>query len=299
MQPFAFPTKTRRTQVSILAALLPFCLCFVFWLYWEWQYARTLDLLNAAAKGDTAAVQTSLDNGVHPDSESQRRQTAIEIATYSGYKEVVSLLLSRGANPNKGLRMAAKKGRAEILAMLLARGANISGETGASLLGAAVESGNIATVNLLLQQGVDVNAPDEDGRPAIVHTMWFNAEAIYAVLVQHGADVNARSTDGVNALMQAACIGNAAICRDLLRRGVDVNVRDNEGRTPLIYAVYFNRGDGQDKSTPDILPLLKILLQSGADVNIQDISGRTALRYATEFQMSKVKTFLRKAGACL
>eukprot|EP01018_Ginkgo_biloba_P023632 Gb_25570 [translate_table: standard] len=58
----------------------------------------TMQLLYLANKGDVAGIETLLDSGVNVNSADYDRRTALHVAACEGCKEVVSLLLRRGAN---------------------------------------------------------------------------------------------------------------------------------------------------------------------------------------------------------
>ncbi len=292
--------RLNRRKAALFAAL--FAILCIVWGHYEWEYDRTLQLQNAAAVGDTRAVKALLDGGVSPNTQNRRGQSALPIAAYYGHADTVRLLLDRGATPDKGLRAAAQEGHTDILAMLLARGASIHGETGASTLGYAVDSGDLPAVTLLLKQGVQLNLKDEYGTLPIQRAACRlrpdrGSWPIFRALIDYGADVKALSTYGETTLMYAVRDDNPdseRICRYLIRHGVNVNARDNEQKTALIHAVEFRRGD---ESGGRGLAILNLLLKSGADVTVQDKYGRTAFRYASEFRDSGAKARLRSAGA--
>src|SRR6185503_7853663 len=58
------------------------------------------DLLAAIRKGDAAAVQSLLDQGVSPKARYRYDRTALAFAADRGQVDVVKLLLDRGADPN-------------------------------------------------------------------------------------------------------------------------------------------------------------------------------------------------------
>lgn len=66
----------------------------------EGEAVQAKALWKAAREGDLAAIQSLLDDGVDVNSPTQYGATALSYAVDRGHKEVVKLLLERGANPN-------------------------------------------------------------------------------------------------------------------------------------------------------------------------------------------------------
>ena len=58
----------------------------------------TTALLNAAYTGDTATVQTLLDNGVNVNTQDHDGYTALMWASNKGHTETAKVLLNRGAD---------------------------------------------------------------------------------------------------------------------------------------------------------------------------------------------------------
>nr|6C9K_A Chain A, DARP14 - Subunit A with DARPin [synthetic construct]6C9K_B Chain B, DARP14 - Subunit A with DARPin [synthetic construct]6C9K_C Chain C, DARP14 - Subunit A with DARPin [synthetic construct]6C9K_D Chain D, DARP14 - Subunit A with DARPin [synthetic construct]6C9K_I Chain I, DARP14 - Subunit A with DARPin [synthetic construct]6C9K_J Chain J, DARP14 - Subunit A with DARPin [synthetic construct]6C9K_K Chain K, DARP14 - Subunit A with DARPin [synthetic construct]6C9K_L Chain L, DARP14 - len=148
------------------------------------------------------------------------------------------------------------------LLFLLARVIEI--ELGKKLLEAA-RAGQDDEVRILMANGADVNAHDDQGSTPLHLAAWIGHPEIVEVLLKHGADVNARDTDGWTPLHLAADNGHLEIVEVLLKYGADVNAQDAYGLTPLHLAA--DRGH---------LEIVEVLLKHGADVNAQDKFGKTA-----------------------
>ncbi len=135
-----------------------------------------LDVFEAAALGKNERVaellagQPGLASAYAPDG-----FTPLGLAAFFGHREVVELLLARGADVNAvsrnatgytALTGAVAKGDAAIVAALLAAGANANYRyaKGHSPLHEAAVSGNSALVKLLLEHGADPNARMDDGK---------------------------------------------------------------------------------------------------------------------------------------
>jgi hypothetical protein len=84
-------------------------------------------------------------------------------------------------------------------------------QEGKSALQIAAETGNVHLVQLLLDKGADINAPDPWGATAVVDAAFVGSPEIVKLLISRGADVNAND-DGATALGYAA--HQLADCRD-------------------------------------------------------------------------------------
>ncbi len=141
------------------------------------KYLRQLQFIDAAEKGNINAVKDFLDAGVNINAQDDIvvGRTALREAAKNGHKEVVSLLLARGANVNvqdeygnTALIWAATAGSKDIVKMLITHGAdvNVQNENGDTALTLAAEKGQKDIVELLIYAGADINAEDKDGNTA-------------------------------------------------------------------------------------------------------------------------------------
>ncbi|MCH7848219.1 MAG: ankyrin repeat domain-containing protein [Planctomycetes bacterium] len=175
---------------------------------------------------------------------------------------------------------------------------------------AAINRGDIETVERELSRGVDVNRTSEVQMPPVSHpdladplpghTIAGVTPLMYAAtsrspeivqaLVAAGADTAATTGDGKTALHYAAEVSeNRAALIALLSAGATVDVQENMvGWTPLMMAALFGDANG-----------VEALIEAGADVTIGRSSGATALHQAAyRFDSSKILLIL-DAGADL
>jgi ankyrin repeat protein len=290
------------------------------------------ELVRAAAAGDAEAVRRAIEGGVSVDARVPEF-SALSAAAYFGRREIVDLLLERGANINKAeeidghtpLLRAIMGGEPEIAAGLVERGADVNRgtEAGFSALMVAVGGGHSALVSTLVGKGAEVNAKDEDGETALMFAANGSAE-IARFLIANGADVNIQMDDGWTALMQAVFRGNAGIAGLLLDAGADVNNRSVNGWTALMAAItpasfrgnpglvelLIGKGADLDASmtengqAPLHLALFseepeiaKMLVVAGADINLRMKSGTTPLMAAATAGLAEMVRLLIERGA--
>ena len=74
---------------------------------------------------------------------------------------------------------------------------------------AAASAGDIETIELLLEQGVNVDFQDEEGVTALIVAAFMGHEKVVTLLIEAGADLDVQDTDEWTALITAAWEGHA------------------------------------------------------------------------------------------
>jgi cytochrome c2 len=156
--------------------------------------AAAQDLIPLARSGDLAALKEVLPTDSQPEPEMLVKP--LYYASQRGHTEVVSYLLSLGANPDSAtafgtsLGIAARNNHTDIVAALLAAGADPNlrgGEYKFMPLHQAAERGSIEAARLLLDHGADVDARDRFGWPAIQYAGYKDRTEMIAFLREMGA----------------------------------------------------------------------------------------------------------------
>ena len=157
----------------------------------------------AAKAGDIDTIQEYIDKGFSVDEKSPHvGDTALLLATASGHRDIVELLLEHGANvdvqDNYGttaLMAAANRGNRDMVELLLEHGANPNKQmiateytpSDTALIYAAAR-GQLDIVKLLLQHGADIDKPNDRGNTALAIAMIHKHPDVVKYLLGRGAD---------------------------------------------------------------------------------------------------------------
>ena len=182
--------------------------------------------------------------------------------------------------------------------MLISAGAGISGAQRE-----AFEPGNLEVANLLLQAGIDVNEPGDDGRTPLHWVCLRGHLTVLRLLLEARASINATDSRNASPLVLAADWGKAAAVQMLIEAASDLDQATASGKTALQIALGNRRLDiarrlleaGADWSpspdshqAPALLIaseqfdwyMVRLLLDARASVDAVDALGRTALHHA-------------------
>lgn len=234
----------------------------------------------------------------------QTGQTIVMLAIQNGKtSEDLEMLVNCGADwkstDNEGtspLHYAAQYGNYEALTYILSLNVDVNlknnyGRTPLLLL-AHAETNFHACLNVLLENGADVNAVDVNGEN-LVHKCALersNSNEIEMVLESGG---NWRSTNafGDNVLALAVKGGNPEIVKLFLTLGADVNARNFAEKTPLHSLVHVNNNTFVD--------CLSTMLDHGGDLNAVDEEGNSLLLIAaavTELSIENLNCIVTNGG---
>ncbi len=174
-------------------------------------------LLDAAATGDTAAIERSLAAGVKVDIRDPAGRTPLLLATHGNHVDAARALIAAGADVNakdqiedSAFLYAGAHGRVEILKMTLAAGADLKSVNryGGTALIPACHYGHVDAVKVLLGTKIDIDHVNRLGWTALLE----------AVILGNGGPVHTE------------------IVRLLLEAGANPAIADRDGVTPLAHA---------------------------------------------------------------
>jgi ankyrin repeat protein len=177
------------------------------------------------------------------DARSRSGDSAILTAVYHRQKEIVNLLVSRGARLS--IFEACAAGELERVERLLIESASSVNEYSAdgwTPLHLAAFFGHAKIAELLLAHDADVLARSRgaNGNTPLHAALAGNHKFVAALLIGHGADVNATDAQGWRPLHLAAANNNMDAIKSLIAQGADVHAANGEAKTPLSLATEKN-----------------------------------------------------------
>jgi ankyrin repeat protein len=247
---------------------------------WEWMYhGEPPPLLHIACRLEIVSWVMIM---VHENSPTGSKSSKILLSSIVNQKDVAG---------NTALHHAAFTGNSFLVQLLFQSGANVSANNrGRTALHFAAESGKESTeiVQLLLEQGADIHAPDSNGRTALHEAIREGNLQIFRILLDRGASLQSADFEGSTALHIAAASKDVNIVQILLDRGANLEAVDHDTSTALHKAIR-----SRDVDT------VRLLLDRGANLETVGLFGLTALQNAAERRDVNTVQLLLDRGASL
>ncbi|KAM0419066.1 hypothetical protein ACHAPT_012005 [Fusarium lateritium] len=252
-------------------------------------------------------------------------------ASTSGLDDVITKLLSVGANPNppKGthlnektpLHRASAYGKISTIKLLVDAGASLVTPRTTPLLAAI--SPLAATTLLERGAAVDLKMLDEEQVPVQILSRWGDYLLLDIILQHRDYREYLKEAPEGNPVTQAARYRNRKCLEILLRYGFNPNIPNEDGETALWWTVNNERPDMcrlllENGADPDLTPegavppliesvfvksmdILKLLVEHKADIEKREIPGRgwerTPLLTAVDYGDADRVEYLLKRGA--
>jgi ankyrin repeat protein len=214
----------------------------------------------SGGRGQVEIVRALIEHGADVNaSDWIANRSPLHWAARFSSPEVVELLIRHGANLNAlneggetplmaALDGAIPKmdGNSPTAELLIESGADVSIRStfrGRTALHTAAGWGFLRVTELLIENGADFDARDENGATPLHDAASLGNFETAKVLIDAGADIHARSSLGFTPLHRAAQGGNPELVNLLLELGADVNAELSDGRTPISFALQSGHAD--------------------------------------------------------
>jgi hypothetical protein len=159
----------------------------------------------------------------------------------------------------------------------------------------AAYKGDIGKVKQLLNEGVELDAVDNNGFTALMFSIYkgnhIDTSEITKLLIEAGINFKInRITD----LMVACYLGDIKKVKPSVEENTDLDAYDDHGRTALMFAAL-----GCNILECIHKEIVALLLDKGANPNATTVNGRTALMFAAGIGIPEMVALLIKSGADL
>lgn len=254
-----------------------------------------MNLFDAIECGDPEEVQMVLLRDKPDLSQiNEYGNTPLHEACESGNLELVNMLLSAGADPQKGgfsaspLHVAVRVESYEIVDRLILENVDVNAIDAAELtpLMSASSSGNLELVEILISSGAKPSIFRENSGYALLFAANQGHKDVFDYLYQltprrlqsepkkimakFSEQAGRKSSPFDETFFDAIAGGDTAKLQEAISLGVDINVRrKRNGRSAPHVAVQHNNTD-----------MMRVIVDLGADIDAQDDDGYTALMYA-------------------
>ncbi|KAG5802751.1 hypothetical protein H9Q74_012333 [Fusarium xylarioides] len=250
----------------------------------------------AVVNGDLPLVRLLSSQKADLNAEAAKNGTALHIATEKCNVDVVKVLVEKGASPDvanswmygsplqrlfeKYYTSAEKK---DIIARHLINDAgadvNVHGGNMGSVLNAAILSGSLDLIKLILEKGADIGWQDLQGRRPVHYAALKTVQHVHLLLEASGDDeerlgITTKTKSGLTVLHFAVATGRADLVELVLSHTsgtISINEPDDDGWTPLLWACRVCESWGTPKEISH--EIVKLLLDRGADPSVR---GRTS-----------------------
>ncbi|XP_071108542.1 ankyrin repeat domain-containing protein 65-like [Haliotis cracherodii] len=248
--------------------------------------------------GDMETVKFVLSLNVEINSRGWRSLTPVMRAAIEGHRDVVELLVSRGANASlvdEGgdniLHLACSGGDMETVGFVLSLNVVDINSRGwrsmTSVMWAALR-GNRDVVELLVSKGANVSLVDEDGDNIFHHACSGGyIETVEFVLSLNVVNINSRGWRSLTPVMRAAWEGHGDVVELLVSKRADVSLVDKYGDNILHLACF-----GGDMETVEFVLSLNVV-----DIDAKNNLGETAADVARDWGHQPVADLLESRGA--
>ncbi|KIH94033.1 ankyrin repeat protein [Sporothrix brasiliensis 5110] len=190
-----------------------------------------------------------------------------------------------------GILLASQLGHPSVVQLLVDQGGDVNAwdQYGRTPLLLAARSGHADMIRFLLEKGADIDKPDNTTKfTPLMEAILCGSEEAVRLLLENGVNVKAKDVHGSTPLIIASRKGKEVLARLLLEKGADINGITVQSQTALCLAVINNHP-----------AVTQLLLERGADTEVKGKDGHTALFWATVAEYDDIALQLLEKGATI
>ena len=214
----------------------------------------------------------------------------VKLATKIGSQQIVNMLLTTFKQCLLHQALARNVEEQETVEILLENGADVNSwsKDGYLPIHIAAELDSLKNMQLLIKFGANVDARRKNGWSAIHYAVYKKRTHIVRFLIENGSDVNA-SVDSENCYTSihiATKVGSPDIIEILIKAGANVNSRNDYDAMPIHLAVSFG-----------YLDCVKLMTRYGADINARGPRSWRPIHFAVFKNFIEVVQYMLPNGA--
>jgi ankyrin repeat protein len=230
----------RQSQSSF--SLLPIIIAVIA-IYFLFNYLAKEQSIIKTVK-EVISIEELVSNQ-YENNKKTKIESVLHQAIKSGsFEEVKQLILLNNESINEvvegmtPIMLAASRGNVEIIDLLFTQGAdpNKRGSMDRTALQYATEKNHIEAAKRLLAYGADIDAYDNGRLTPLVMAASRGYSELGVLFVEKGADVNIQHVDGWTALIDATAHGDVKFVKVLLEAGADKELKAKNGKKAIDYA---------------------------------------------------------------
>lgn len=253
----------------------------------------------AASQGHLAMCSYLLNEGAQLDSREAQSKTALQLACEAGYYDLIQMMLDQSRlNPTNmtfitAFFAAVEQGQVQIAEAFLSRGLMLR-ELKRDLyrpLTLAAKSSCLAMVELMIQEGCDIDATDDHGWNALHFASYHGHYQLIERLFASGVYAMATTSRNETSFLLAVKRSHFPVVERLLRSDNNsslVGAEDERGQEPVHHAVRAGS-----------LAIFNMLMSNRGKINLENSFGWQPLHIATAYGHLALVERLLQQGASI
>lgn len=192
------------------------------------------------------------------------------------------------------LILSAEKGDIESVVKLLDEGVdiNVTDSNGRTAVMAATNNNQVEMVKNLIEKGADINIRDNNLNNVLLYAGAEGISEVVKLAIEAGADTSLTNRFGGTALIPASERGHVEVVKQLLTNtDIDVNHINDLHWTALLEAIILGDGGKEHQK------IVQLLVDHGADISIADKDGITPLKHAQNRGFREIEEILLKSDS--